>query len=183
MTSAATSPASTRRPVADRAALRAELGWHARRQVCVVTVGGSGVGGHLLRRVNDAFDAARDRVPGCGWSSSPARASTPASIAARPGLEVYDFVPELHRQLAAADLAVVQGGLTTTMELTGIRRAVHLHPAAAPLRAELPRGAPARRGTAPGAAWTTTTSRPTRWPRAIADEMRRRTVTLPAGGV
>jgi UDP-N-acetylglucosamine:LPS N-acetylglucosamine transferase len=43
-------------------------------------------------------------------------------IEPRPGLEVYDFVPELHRQLAAADLAVVQGGLTTTMELTASGR-------------------------------------------------------------
>jgi UDP-N-acetylglucosamine:LPS N-acetylglucosamine transferase len=31
-------------------------------------------------------------------------------------------VPDLHRHLAAADLAVVQGGLTTTMELTAARR-------------------------------------------------------------
>jgi UDP:flavonoid glycosyltransferase YjiC (YdhE family) len=31
-------------------------------------------------------------------------------------------VPELYRHLAACDLAVVQGGLTTTMELTASRR-------------------------------------------------------------
>ena len=34
------------------------------------------------------------------------------------GLEVRAYVPELYRHLAACDLAVVQGGLTTTMELT-----------------------------------------------------------------
>jgi hypothetical protein len=32
------------------------------------------------------------------------------------------FVPGLHKRLAAADLAVVQGGLTTTTELTAARR-------------------------------------------------------------
>jgi UDP:flavonoid glycosyltransferase YjiC (YdhE family) len=35
---------------------------------------------------------------------------------------VRAFVPELYRHLAACDLAVVQGGLTTSMELTANRR-------------------------------------------------------------
>jgi UDP-N-acetylglucosamine:LPS N-acetylglucosamine transferase len=34
------------------------------------------------------------------------------------GVEVRAFVPDLDRHLAACDLAVVQGGLTTCMELT-----------------------------------------------------------------
>jgi UDP:flavonoid glycosyltransferase YjiC (YdhE family) len=34
------------------------------------------------------------------------------------GLEVRTYVPDLYRHLAACDLAVVQGGLTTAMELT-----------------------------------------------------------------
>ena len=56
-TSPATSPASTRPSFADREALRAELGYRDDEQVCIVTVGGSGVGG--------APAAARDRrVPG-----------------------------------------------------------------------------------------------------------------------
>jgi pimeloyl-ACP methyl ester carboxylesterase len=108
--------------VADRAALRAELGWTPDEQVCVVTVGGSGVGGHLLRRVGDAFDAARDSVPGLRMVVVTGPRIESGVIEPRPGLEVYDFVPELHRQLAAADMAVVQGGLTTTMELTASGR-------------------------------------------------------------
>ncbi|WP_312856037.1 glycosyltransferase [Nocardioides stalactiti] len=39
-----------------------------------------------------------------------------------PGLEVHSYVPDLYRQLAACDLAVVQGGLTTSMELTAAGR-------------------------------------------------------------
>ena len=38
------------------------------------------------------------------------------------GVEVRAFVPNLYRHLVACDLAVVQGGLTTTMELTAARR-------------------------------------------------------------
>ncbi len=48
---------------ADRAALRHELGYRDDVQVCIVTVGGSGVGGHLLRRVIEAFPKAKERVP------------------------------------------------------------------------------------------------------------------------
>ena len=38
------------------------------------------------------------------------------------GLEVVAYVHNLYRHLAACDLAVVQGGLTTAMELTAGRR-------------------------------------------------------------
>lgn len=36
---------------------------------------------------------------------------------AREGVEVLAFMPDLHRHLAACDIARVQGGLTTGMEL------------------------------------------------------------------
>ena len=53
------------------------------------------------------------------------------------GLEVRAFVAQLYRQLAACDLAVVQGGLTTCMELAANRRPIHQLPPRPPLRAEL----------------------------------------------
>jgi UDP-N-acetylglucosamine:LPS N-acetylglucosamine transferase len=34
------------------------------------------------------------------------------------GGTVHEYVPGLHRHLAACDLAIIQGGLTTAMELT-----------------------------------------------------------------
>ena len=46
----------------------------------------------------------------------------PASLRAPAGVEVRGWVPDLHRLLAAADVALVQGGLTTTMELTAAGR-------------------------------------------------------------
>ena len=49
--------------VADRAALRAELGY-SDEPLCLVAVGGSGVGTPLLRRVIEALPFARERVPG-----------------------------------------------------------------------------------------------------------------------
>ena len=46
----------------------------------------------------------------------------PGSLPAHDGLEILPYVHELYRHLAVCDLAVVQGGLTTTMELTANRR-------------------------------------------------------------
>jgi len=108
--------------IADRAELRRDLGWSPDEPVCVVTVGGSGVGGHLLRRVSEAYDAARDLVPGLRMVVVTGPRLDPHVISTRPGFEVHAFVPDLYRHLSACDLAVVQGGLTTTMELTAARR-------------------------------------------------------------
>ena len=49
--------------IGDRERLRSELGYKPNEQVCVVTVGGSGVGGALVARVVEAFPEARRRVP------------------------------------------------------------------------------------------------------------------------
>jgi UDP:flavonoid glycosyltransferase YjiC (YdhE family) len=46
----------------------------------------------------------------------------PESLPQHDGLEVRAYVHDLYRHLAACDLAVVQGGLTTSMELTANRR-------------------------------------------------------------
>ncbi len=109
-------------PPADRHALRAELGYRPDERVCVVTVGGSGVGGALLRRVAESFPAAAKRVPGLRMVAVAGPRIDPASVPVPAGVEVHGYVPDLHRHLAACDLAVVQGGLTTTMELVAARR-------------------------------------------------------------
>jgi UDP-N-acetylglucosamine:LPS N-acetylglucosamine transferase len=46
----------------------------------------------------------------------------PDSLPRHEGLDIRAYVPDLYRELAASDLAVVQGGLTTTMELTANQR-------------------------------------------------------------
>jgi predicted glycosyltransferase len=108
--------------IADRERLRAELGYRPGEKVCIVTVGGSGVGGHLLRRVIAAFGEAKRRVPGLRMVVVAGPRIDPATLPAADGLEVRAYVHELYRHLAACDLAMVQGGLTTCMELTAARR-------------------------------------------------------------
>jgi pimeloyl-ACP methyl ester carboxylesterase/predicted glycosyltransferase len=107
---------------ADREALRAELGYASDEQVCIVTVGGSGVGGDLLRRVISSFPEAKQRVPDLRMVVVAGPRIDPASLPQADGLEIRQYVHDLYRHLAACDLAVVQGGLTTTMELTANQR-------------------------------------------------------------
>ena len=161
-------------PLADRAALRERLGYARDEQVCLVTVGGSGVGTALLRRVMESFpyaQQARSRPADGGRGRS---ADRPGQRCRRcPGIEVHAYVDGLYQHLAACDLAVVQGGLTTCMELVGQPAAVPLLPAAQPLRAELPRPAPARALRGRPAAWTYADTDPEALAAAIAEEIGR----------
>jgi pimeloyl-ACP methyl ester carboxylesterase/predicted glycosyltransferase len=106
----------------DRERLRAELGYRPDEQVCMVTVGGSGVGRSLLERVMAAFPEAKRNVPELRMIVVAGPRIDPASLPHHDGLELRAYVPDLYRHLAACDLAVVQGGLTTSMELTANRR-------------------------------------------------------------
>ncbi len=106
----------------DRDQLRAELGYHPDEQVCLVTVGGSGVGGHLLRRVMAAYPAAKAALPDLRMVVVTGPRIEPSALPVHQGLEVRPYVQGLYRHLAACDLAVVQGGLTTSMELTASGR-------------------------------------------------------------
>jgi predicted glycosyltransferase len=107
---------------ADRDGLRAELGYAPGEKVCIVTVGGSGVGGALLERVIASFEDAKRLVPELRMIAVAGPRIDPQSIPQPDGLEVLPYVHNLYRHLAACDLALVQGGLTTAMELTANRR-------------------------------------------------------------
>ena len=108
--------------VADRDALRAELGYGDRQRVCIATVGGSGVGEHLLRRVIASFPEAKRLVPELRMIVVAGPRIDPGTLPSADGLEIRGYVHDLYLHLAACDLAIVQGGLTTTMELTANQR-------------------------------------------------------------
>jgi Glycosyltransferase family 28 C-terminal domain len=106
--------------IADREALRAELGYGPDERVCVVAAGGSAVGIDLLRRAAAAFPEARERIPGLRMILVGGPRIDPAELPA--GLEAHGYVHRLYRRLAACDVAISHGGLSTTMELTAAGR-------------------------------------------------------------
>ena len=101
-----------------RAELRHRLGYRPDERVCIVAVGGSGVGSHLIKRVLQSWPMVHAKLPDLRMIVVAGPRIDPKSLNAPAGVEVRAFVPDLDRHLAACDLALVQGGLTTCMELT-----------------------------------------------------------------
>ncbi|NTW67650.1 MAG: hypothetical protein HGB21_15295 [Nitrospirae bacterium] len=107
--------------VRDRSHLRATLDYGSEPLV-ICTVGGTAVGRSLLELCGRAYPLAAQCLPGlrmvlvCGPRIDPATLDIPQ------GPERYGMVPDLYKHLAVCDLAVVQGGGTTTLEVTALRR-------------------------------------------------------------
>ncbi|MGH8911413.1 MAG: glycosyltransferase, partial [Acidimicrobiia bacterium] len=102
--------------------LREEFGYADHEKVCLVTVGGSGVGRALLERLIEAYPYARKEISDLRMVVVAGPRLEPASLDVPDGVEVVGYIHRLHRHLSVCDLAVVQGGLTTTMELAAARR-------------------------------------------------------------
>ncbi|MDH3189246.1 MAG: alpha/beta fold hydrolase [Acidimicrobiia bacterium] len=107
---------------ADFGGIREELGFADGEHVVVVTVGGSGVGRALLEKIISAYPLAKSELPDLRMIVVAGPRIDPDSLPEYPGLEIRGYVPQLYRHLSVCDLAVVQGGLTTCMELTAARR-------------------------------------------------------------
>jgi pimeloyl-ACP methyl ester carboxylesterase/UDP:flavonoid glycosyltransferase YjiC (YdhE family) len=108
--------------VGDREELRRRLGYRDGEIVCIASVGGSGVGAELLARLMKAYPAARRRIPGLRMVAVAGPRIDVSTLPSVEGVEVQQFVPDLNLHLAACDVALTQGGLSTTMELTAARR-------------------------------------------------------------
>ncbi|HEY1456622.1 MAG TPA: alpha/beta fold hydrolase [Candidatus Dormibacteraeota bacterium] len=110
------------RGLADAASLRRELGYDPARPLIVASAGGSAVGVHLLHRIVEAFRLLRADEPEAELLLVCGPRIDPREFPALDGLKVTGYVHDLSRTLACCDLAVVQGGLSTTMELVATRR-------------------------------------------------------------
>ncbi len=105
----------------DRGELRAELGYHEDERVCIVSVGGSGVGVDLIKRVVESYPQAARAISDLRMIVVTGPRIDPETMPQVEGVEYREYVDKLYRHLSVADLAIVQGGLTTTMELTAAK--------------------------------------------------------------
>jgi len=101
----------------DRDSLRRRLGYAPHERVCIVTGGGTALGRGLVDRCIEAVPALRARVPGMRVVVAAGPRIDPAGLRAPADVGVHGYLPNLHLHLAAADVAVVAGGGTTTLEL------------------------------------------------------------------
>jgi pimeloyl-ACP methyl ester carboxylesterase/predicted glycosyltransferase len=105
----------------NKAALRHELGFRDDERVILVSVGGTRVGRSLLRKCAEAFSLIAPTVPDARMILVTGPRLTADELPRGPRIDVRPFVPNLFRHHAAAHLAIVQGGLTTTMELAAFQ--------------------------------------------------------------
>ncbi|MGH7302392.1 MAG: alpha/beta fold hydrolase [Candidatus Rokuibacteriota bacterium] len=105
----------------DRADLRRRLGFGEGERVVLASAGGTRVGRSLLRKCAEAFSLVAHRIPDTRMIIVAGPRVAEDEIPGGPRIETRAFVPDLFRHHAAVDLAIVQGGLTTTMELAAFR--------------------------------------------------------------
>ena len=103
-------------PTRDEA--RKKLGFGGYERVVTVTVGCTGAGEYLLKAANEAMPLLMNKVPGlrmeliCGKGID----SGPLRRTANLGVHVHDYVRNFQEFVVASDAAVVQSGLTSTIE-------------------------------------------------------------------
>ncbi len=110
------------RALADTDELRRRHGYRRDEKLVIAAVGGTAVGAPLLHRIVEAFPAMKRQVPGLRLVLVAGPRLPREAFPELPGLDVRPYVHNLFEHLACSDLALVQGGLSTCMELVATRR-------------------------------------------------------------
>jgi UDP:flavonoid glycosyltransferase YjiC (YdhE family) len=105
----------------DKKKVRAALGYDEERPLVICAVGGTAVGDDLLRLCAASYPHIQERVEDVQMVLVCGPRIDPASMELPSGVEVRGYVPRLYEHFAACDVAVVQAGGTTTLELTALR--------------------------------------------------------------
>jgi predicted glycosyltransferase len=108
--------------LADTDALRARHGYRRDEKLVIAAVGGTAVGAPLLHRIADIFPLMKKEVPELRMVLVAGPRVPREAFPEHAGLDVLPYVHNLFEHLACADLALVQGGLSTCMELVATRR-------------------------------------------------------------
>jgi|WetSurMetagenome_2_1015567.scaffolds.fasta_scaffold205668_2 UDP-N-acetylglucosamine:LPS N-acetylglucosamine transferase len=105
----------------NKEAAKAKLGY-GDEPLIICATGGTAAGIEMLEKCGKAFTLLKNEIPRlrmicvCGDLYGRKKPELP------PGIEVQGLVPNLYEHYAACDMAVVIGGMTTTIELTALRR-------------------------------------------------------------
>jgi UDP:flavonoid glycosyltransferase YjiC (YdhE family) len=101
--------------------IRKKLGY-SDKPLLICSLGGTAIGKELLELCGKAFLIVKETMPDLHAVFVTGPRLSAASINLPEGIEVKGFIPRLYEHFAACDLAIVQGGATSTLELTALRR-------------------------------------------------------------
>jgi UDP-N-acetylglucosamine:LPS N-acetylglucosamine transferase len=105
----------------DKAKIRTKLGY-GDNPLVICSIGGTKVGKGLLALCGQSYTMLKDEIPNlqmvlvCGPRLASESLSLPQAV------EIKGYIPNLYEHFAACDLAIVQAGGTTTLELTALKQ-------------------------------------------------------------
>ncbi|MFH1195424.1 MAG: glycosyltransferase [bacterium] len=105
----------------DRDELRKKFGYGS-EPLIVVSIGGTSIGKELLEMCGESYSILQKTIPSLRMLLVTGPRIETNSLKVPMGVEVKQFIPQLYEHFAVCDLAVVQGGATSTLELTALQR-------------------------------------------------------------
>lgn len=109
------------REYADIEKVRKKLGY-GQENLVVCSIGGTSIGKEFLELCSKSGSIIKEKFPDLRMVLVCGPRLPPESLKVPDDVEVRGYVPELYQHFAACDLAIVQGGGATTLELTALRR-------------------------------------------------------------
>jgi UDP:flavonoid glycosyltransferase YjiC (YdhE family) len=105
----------------NKSELRKKLGYGSEPLV-VASIGGTSIGKELLELCGEAFTIVRRSIPSLQMVLVAGPRLATETLTVPKEIKVKSFVPQLYEHFATCDLAIVQGGATSTLELTALQR-------------------------------------------------------------
>ncbi|MCP4256154.1 MAG: hypothetical protein GY774_01345 [Planctomycetes bacterium] len=105
----------------DKTNIRTKLGYGP-EPLIVCSIGGTSIGKDLLELCGQAYQIIKQKIPDlhmvlvCGPRLAVDKLKVPKAV------DVKSYIPALFEHFAASDLVIVQGGGTTTIELTALNK-------------------------------------------------------------
>jgi len=105
----------------DPNAIRSQLGY-GREKLIICAIGGTSIGRQLLELCGQAYPLIKERIPDVRMLLITGPRLAGDSVNVPESVEVREYVPSLYQHFAACDLAIVQAGGGTTLELTALKK-------------------------------------------------------------
>jgi len=105
----------------DKQKIREKLGY-GKEPMMICATGGTKIGQPLLELCAESFSIIKEKIQDINMVLVTGPRITGESFKKTTSLVINEYVPNLYEHFAACDLAIVQGGSTTTLELTALNR-------------------------------------------------------------
>lgn len=109
------------KPYVNQKETRIELGY-GKSPVIVCSIGGTSIGKEMLELCGRSFPIIKEKIPNVRMVLVCGPRLAPETLRVPEGCHIEGYVPNLYEHFAACDLAIVQAGATTTIELTALRK-------------------------------------------------------------